>query len=151
MFQGPPGDGWIFSDSRGSGGAAIEGTVRSVLSPRLAHKTGLNRQEIIAFLSHFCCPLDQPTQQVSTGKMSLLVSHILCLNLPTKQGSTGKRLLPVSHIFVSSRLAHKTGLNRQRLLPCCHIYVAPIGLSPQNRASVLRDYCLAFTFLLPPH
>ena len=77
MFQGPPGDGWIFSDSRGSGGAAIEGTVRSVLSPRLAHKTGLNRQEIIAFLSHFCCPLDLPTNRAQQARDYCLVLTFL--------------------------------------------------------------------------
>ena len=56
LFQGLSGDSWILADSRGSGAAAIEGTVRSVLSPRLAHKTGLNRREIIALLSHFVAP-----------------------------------------------------------------------------------------------
>ena len=79
MFQGPPGDGWIFSDSRGSGGAAIEGTVRSVLSPRLAHKTGLNRREIIALLSHFVAPRQARKTALIGQENIALLSHFVAL------------------------------------------------------------------------
>ena len=66
------------------GAATIESAVRSVLSPRLAHKTGLNRQKIITFLSHFVDKATkQPTKQA--GYYCIAVTFLL----PTK---TAERL-----------------------------------------------------------
>ena len=83
------------------GAATIESAVRSVLSPRLAHKTGLNRQKIITFLSHSVAP-----------RQGNKTAH-----------KTGRILLHRCHIFV----AHKNSwtLTGKGLLPCCHISVAP--------------------------
>ena len=83
------------------GAATIESAVRSVLSPRLAHKTGLNRQKIITFLSHSVAP-----------RQGNKTAH-----------KTGRILLHRCHIFV----AHKNSwtLTGNGLLPCCHISVAP--------------------------
>ena len=62
------------------GAATIESAVRSVLSPRLAHKTGLNRQKIITFLSHFVDKATkQPTKQA--GYYCIAVTFLL----PTKK------------------------------------------------------------------
>ena len=106
------------------GAATIESAVRSVLSPRLAHKTGLNRQKIITFLSHFVAPRQGNKTAHKTGRILLHRCHIFVAH-KNSWTLTGKGLLPCCHISVAPQN--------------CHILLTPLDGTPSNS-----------TFLLPP-
>ena len=117
------------------GAATIESAVRSVLSPRLAHKTGLNRQKIITFLSHFVDKATkQPTKQA--GYYCIAVTFLL----PTK---TAERLQARDCCHaVTFLLPHRT-----HIFPFdtfTHILLTPLDGPPSNSTFLLAPL---FSFL----
>ena len=111
------------------GAATIESAVRSVLSPRLAHKTGLNRQKIITFLSHSVAPRQGNKTAHKTGRILLHRCHIFVAH-KNSWTLTGKGLLPCCHISVAPQN--------------CHILLTPLDGPPSNSTFLLAPL---FSFL----
>ena len=124
------------------GAATIESAVRSVLSPRLAHKTGLNRQKIITFLSHSVAPRQGNKTAHKTGRILLHRCHIF---VAQKKLNTYRQgiVAMLSHFCCPTELSHFANATgwypiKLHLFTCTPLLLPPILSNPLTRPLTLE-------------